>query len=246
MSNSTHILVVDDDERICNLLVRYMQRQGYKMSAVRSGEELRRFLGNETPDIIILDLMLPDADGLDLAREIRNQTNIAIIMVTARGETVEKIVGLETGADDYIVKPFDNRELLARVRSISRRLKAGPEKPQTYLHKGDIAEFAGWTFDLTAYELVSPEGKIIPLTSYEYKLLSALVLSGNRVMKRDYLLNLVAEREWNPDNRSVDVLIGKLRKKLEKNPGEPAIIKTIRGTGYKFTAQVTFSKEKQG
>jgi len=244
VSNLTHILVVDDDERICNLLVRYMQRQGYKMSSVRSGEELRRFIKSETPDIIILDLMLPDADGLDLAREIRNQSNAAIIMLTARGETVEKIVGLETGADDYIVKPFDNRELLARVRSVSRRLKSGSEKPQTHLHKGNIAEFAGWRFDLMAYELVSPEGKTIPLTSYEYKLLSTLVLSGNRVMKRDYLLNQIAEREWNPDNRSIDVLIGKLRKKLENNPGEPALIKTIRGTGYKFTAHVTFPEEK--
>ena len=222
-------------------MVRYMERQGYKMSAVNSGEEMRLFLNNDTPDIIILDLILPDADGLDLAREIRSQTNIAIIMVTARGETVEKIVGLETGADDYIVKPFDNRELLARVRSISRRLKS-KELPHVNLDKGDIAEFSGWRFDLTAYELINPDGNVIPLTSYEYKLLSALVLSGNRVLKRDYLLNLIAEREWNPDNRSIDVLIGKLRKKLEYNPHEPTIIKTIRGTGYKLTAKINFIK----
>lgn len=243
MDNSVHILVVDDDERICNLLSRYLSREGYKISAVNSGAEMRRHLERETPDLVILDLILPDTDGLDLARELRNIPELAIIILTGKGDTVEKIIGLETGADDYIAKPFDNRELLARVRSVLRRSKSTQSSSQEENKSGHIALFADWIFDLTAYELTSPSGEPVTLTSYEYKLLSALVLSSNRVLKRDHLMDLIAEREWNPDDRSIDVLVGKLRKKLETNPGDPTLIKTIRSTGYKFTAQVTFKKD---
>ncbi len=244
MNNEAYILVVDDDERICNLLVRYLAREGYRLNAVSSGEELKRYLiERDPPDLVILDLILPDADGLELARELRNNyQGISIIMLTAKGDTVDKIVGLETGADDYISKPFDNRELLARIKTILRRSRSGQNLQQLNLNTENIAHFAGWVFDLTAYELKSPEGEIVNLTSYEYKLLSALVLSGNRVMKRDHLINLIAEREWHPDDRSIDVLIGKLRKKIEPDYHQPTLIKTMRGTGYKFTAQVTLKK----
>ena len=243
MDNSVHILVVDDDERICNLLSRYLSREGYKINTVNSGAEMRRHMEKETPDLVILDLILPDTDGLDLARELRNIPELGIIILTGKGDTVEKIIGLETGADDYIAKPFDNRELLARVRSVLRRSKSNQSNSQVEIKSGHIALFADWIFDLTAYELTSPSGEPVTLTSYEYKLLSALVLSNNRVLKRDHLMDLIAEREWNPDDRSIDVLVGKLRKKLETNPGDPTLIKTIRSTGYKFTAQVTFKKD---
>lgn len=244
MTKSVHILVVDDDARICNLLVRYLGKEGYKMSAVNSGAEMHRFLERETPDLVILDLILPDVDGLDLARELRSVPGTGVIMLTAKADTVEKIIGLETGADDYIAKPFDNRELLARVRSVLRRIKSHQNAPEVNLHSGHIAHFADWVFDLTAYELTSPKGEPVTLTSYEYKLLSALVLSSNRVLKRDHLMDLIAEREWNPDDRSIDVLIGKLRKKLERDPQDPVLIKTMRGTGYKFTAQVVLKKDE--
>ena len=243
MDNSVHILVVDDDERICNLLNRYLSREGYKMDAVNSGAEMRSHMEKKTPDLVILDLILPDTDGLDLARELRNIPELGIIILTGKGDTVEKIIGLETGADDYIAKPFDNRELLARVRSVLRRSKSNQSSSQVEIKSGHIALFADWIFDLTAYELTSPSGEPVTLTSYEYKLLSALVLSNNRVLKRDHLMDLIAEREWNPDDRSIDVLVGKLRKKLETNPGDPTLIKTIRSTGYKFTAQVTLKKD---
>ena len=243
MDNSVHILVVDDDERICNLLSRYLSREGYKINTVNSGAEMRSHMEKETPDLVILDLILPDTDGLDLARELRNIPGLGIIILTGKGDTVEKIIGLETGADDYVAKPFDNRELLARVRSVLRRSKSNQSSPQADTKSGHIALFADWIFDLTAYELTSPNGDPVTLTSYEYKLLSALVLSNNRVLKRDHLMDLIAEREWNPDDRSIDVLVGKLRKKLETNPGDPTLIKTIRSTGYKFTAQVTLKKD---
>ena len=244
MTKDSHILVVDDDERICNLLVMYLGKEGYKVNYVCSGEAMHNYLKTESPDLVILDLILPDADGLELARDMRQHPNTSVIMLTAKGDTVDKIVGLETGADDYIAKPFDNRELLARVRTVLRRTKSTEQAlPQMSADNEHIAHFANWKFDLIGYELISPEGKNINLTSYEYKLLSAFVLSGNRVMKREHLINLIAEREWHPDDRSIDVLIGKLRKKIEPDPLNPTLIKTMRGTGYKFTAKVELSKK---
>jgi len=236
--NLEHILVVDDDERICNLLVRYLSREGYKVSTASNGTEMNRCIERDMPDLVILDLMLPGEDGLVLARELRNHLNLCIIMLTGKGETVDKIVGLESGADDYIAKPFDSRELLARIRSVLRRLKSHPAISQTQTKR--VAHFMDWTFDLTAYELISPAGEIVPLTSYEYKLLGVFVNSSNRVLKRDLILDLIAEREWNPDDRSIDVLVAKLRKKLEPDSQNPVLIKTLRGTGYKFTAHVIF------
>lgn len=236
--NLEHILIVDDDERICSLLMRNLTREGYKVSTVTNGTEMSRCIERDMPDLVILDLMLPGEDGLALARELRSHPTLGIIMLTGKGETVDKIVGLETGADDYISKPFDNRELLARIRSVLRRLKSHLNISQAQTRR--VAHFLDWTFDLTAYELISPAGEIIPLTSYEYKLLGVFVNSSNRVLKRDLILDLIAEREWNPDDRSIDVLVAKLRKKLEPDIQNPLLIKTLRGTGYKFTAHVTF------
>lgn len=236
--NPERILIVDDDERICNYLTRYLEREGYITSAAADGAEMRRSIEQDMPDLVILDLVLPGEDGLELARELRNYPNIGIIMLTGKVETLDRIVGLETGADDYLGKPFEKRELLARIHSVLRRLKShsviSKTAPKT------VAHFMDWSFDLEAYELVSPEGEMIHLTSYEYRLLGVLVNSSNRVLKRDQILDLIADREWNPDDRSIDVLVAKLRKKLEPNAKNPVFIKTLRGIGYKFTPLVSF------
>jgi len=233
-----HILIVDDDERILQVLMRYLSRDGYKVSTAKNGAEMHRCIKRDMPDLVILDLMLPGEDGLDLARELRSEPNLGIIMLTGKGETVDRVVGLETGADDYLAKPFDKRELLARIRSVLRRLKSHSDLSQTQTKL--VAKFMNWTFDMNAYELISPAGEIVPLTSYEYKLLGVFVNSSNRVLKRDLILDLIAEREWNPDDRTIDVLVAKLRKKLEPDTQNPVLIKTLRGTGYKFTAHVSF------
>ncbi len=241
MENPHSILVVDDDPRLCRLVSRQLSREGYRVRTGGSGEEMRRLLAEERPDLVILDLMLPDEDGFTLARELRAGSNIGIVMLTGKTDTVDKIVGLEIGADDYVTKPFDERELLARVRSVLRRISDDAAQEH---HSGSIARFAGWTMDLAAYELMSPAGEQIHLTSHEFQLLSALVTHGHRVLSRDTILELVAGRDWDPEDRSVDVLVGKLRKKLESDPHDPKLIKTVRGAGYILTAKVTFAPVK--
>ena len=235
-ASSTKILIVDDDVRICRLLAQFLEGAGYAVRAASTGDEMRRLIVAIPPDLVILDLMLKGEDGLELARELRSQSDVAIIMLTGKTDVVDKVVGLEIGADDYITKPFDLRELLARVHSVLRR---NPRSNSTSHEKQpSVVRFAGWTLDMPAYELTSPAGDKIALTSSEFHLLSALVTRHNRVLPREEILDLVAGREWSPVDRSVDVLVGKLRKKIEKDPANPALIKTIRGVGYKFTGKV--------
>lgn len=230
--------MVDDDVRICKLLNRYLAREGYKVSTAANGEQMRRVFDHDVPDLVILDLILPDEDGFTLARELRTWSDVGIIMLTGKTEQVDKIVGLEIGADDYLTKPFDKRELLARVRSVLRRVSQSsrPQPEDNY----SVAHFAGFILNLDAHELISPIGDHVHLTNYEFQLLSALVLNANQVLDRDRILDLIAGRDWAPTDRSVDVLIGKLRKKLNQDSQEPALIKTIRGTGYRFVAHVKF------
>ena len=236
MASLAAILVVDDDIRICRLLGQFLERSGYTVHTASSGEEMRRLIAAAAPDLVILDLMLAGEDGLELARELRLQSDVAIIMLTGKTDVFDKVIGLEIGADDYITKPFDNRELLARVHSVLRRhfkpRRAVPER------RPSVVRFAGWTLDLPAYELTSPAGDKIALTSSEFHLLSALVTRHNRVLPREEILELVAGRDWSPVDRSVDVLVGKLRKKIERDPSNPVLIKTIRGIGYKFTGKL--------
>ncbi|OGT34496.1 MAG: hypothetical protein A2W28_00020 [Gammaproteobacteria bacterium RBG_16_51_14] len=240
MKKSAHILVVDDDERICNLLERYLCKEGYTVSVVSNGEQMRGKIEQDMPDLVLLDLVLPDEDGLTLARELRKHPNLGIIILTGKGDIMEKVVGLEVGADDYISKPFDKRELLARIHSVLRRLKAEPDKSQGQTGNKSKARFADWVLDLAAHELISPDGREVHLTSYEFKLLSLFVTSSNWVLTRDQILEKIADRDWNPDDRSIDVVVVKLRKKLERDPLNPNMIKTIRGEGYKFTPHVHF------
>jgi DNA-binding response OmpR family regulator len=237
----TRILVVEDEEGIADFLRRGLILTGYEVDVAYDGESALSRARDQMPDLVILDLMLPDEDGFTLARELRAGSNIGIVMLTGKTDTVDKIVGLEIGADDYVTKPFDERELLARVRSVLRRISDDAAQKQ---HGGSIARFAGWTMDLAAYELTSPAGEQIHLTNHEFQLLSALVTHGHRVLSRDAILELVAGRDWDPEDRSVDVLVGKLRKKLESDPHDPKLIKTVRGAGYILTAKVTFPPNK--
>ena len=238
MSGSPSILIVDDDPRLCRTLAHYFKHEGYTAHTATSGAEMRQRLAIERPDLVILDLILPDEDGFSLARELRANYDLPIIILTGKAETVDKVVGLEIGADDYVTKPFDERELLARIRSVLRRTAksghGGPEAPVS------VACFAGWRLDLYSYELTSPSGESVALTSHEFQLLDAFVQHRNRVLTREVILEQVADRNWSPDDRSVDVLVGKLRKKIEKNPQHPKLIETIRGIGYKLKATVSF------
>lgn len=232
------ILVVDDDAVICNILDRYLSAAGYRVKTAGNGEEMYQRIKLHSPDLIILDLKMPGKHGLELARELRNKSDVGIIILTGSEESVDKIVGLELGADDYIPKPFDERELLARVRSVLRRvMQTDTPDPADK----SVARFSGWTLDLAAHELHSPSGKEIRLTSYEFQILDTLVRNASRVLSREQIMENLTGRDWIPSDRSVDVLMGKLRKKIEQDPHKPDLIKTIRGTGYKFTARVEFS-----
>lgn len=238
MDNEKHlILVVDDDPRIIRLVGQYLRQEDYQVETATNGREMRNRIAIHRPDLVILDLGMPGEDGLTLTREIRSSSDIPIIILTGKTHTVDKVVGLELGADDYITKPFDERELLARVRSVLRRYRPLPVEAATPLN-GAVACFADWKLDLTGHELTSPEGENVHLTSHEFLLLEAFITHPNRTLSRDTLMDLIAGRDWNPLDRSIDVLIAKLRKKLEKDPQQPEIIKTIRGQGYKFTVQI--------
>jgi two-component system, OmpR family, response regulator len=189
-------------------------------------------------DLVILDLMLPGEDGLTLARVLRQETpNVAIIILTGRGEIVDRIIGLEMGADDYLPKPFHLRELLARVKSVLRRALNRSAENQAVSPRSK-AKFAGWNLDLSSRELLSPSGKEVRLTTGEFDLLSAFVNNANQVLTRDRLLDLARNREGGPFDRTIDVQVGRLRRKLEEDPQRPTMIKTVRGTGYIFTPPV--------
>jgi DNA-binding response OmpR family regulator len=233
MLTGAKVLIVDDDERLCRVLSRYLTREGYSVREAANGDEMRARLAEDPADLILLDLILPDEDGLSLARDLRAESDVAIIMLTGKTDTIDKIVGLELGADDYITKPFDERELLARMRTVLRRTAKAADSEHSASES--IAQFAGWNLDLT-----SPGGTHVHLTSSQFQLLASLVARPNRVMSREEILNLVSGRNWSPMDRSIDVLVGKLRKKIESDPKSPTLIKTIRGVGYKFTAHVDF------
>lgn len=239
MSASNVILVVDDDERLRRTVSQYLRTEGFKVYESGTGEQMRECLASRPVDLVILDLMLPDDNGLNLAREVRARSEVAIIMLTGKVDTVDKIVGLEIGADDYVTKPFDHRELLARIRTVLRR--APKARRQESKAPASSVKFEGWSLDLVTQELVSPAGKVVHLTSHQYQLLASLVTHADRPLSRTEISNMLAGRDWSPLNRSIDVLVAKLRKKLEPDPKSPKYIKTVRGIGYKFAARVDFT-----
>ena len=236
MSDNGHILVVDDQREICDVVHDYLSGEGYRVSTAHDGVGMRRVLAQSQIDLVILDLMLPGEDGLTLARFLREEFNVGIIILTGRGETVDRIIGLEMGADDYLPKPFHLRELLARVKSVLRRAptRIAEQAPALRLN----ARFAGWNLDMTSRELHSPGGKEVRLTTGEFDLLAAFVTNANQVLTRDRLLDLARNREAGPFDRTIDVQVGRLRRKLEDDPQRPSMIKTVRGSGYIFTPTV--------
>jgi len=241
MNAMDHILIVDDDCDIRDLLSEYLQKQGYRASVAADGRAMRSVLSRAAPDLIVLDLMLPGEDGLTLCREVRAQSDIPIIMLTARGEEVDRIVGLEMGADDYLSKPFSPRELVARIKSILRRTRSLPSnlKPD----EAKNLRFAGWTLDIATRNLISPEGVTVSLSGTDYKLLRIFLDHPNRVLNRDQLIDMTQSRDAGPFDRSIDLQVSRLRRRLNDNPKEPAIIKTVRGEGYVLAAEVIMENE---
>ena len=236
MDAHEHILVVDDDRDIRDLLADYLRQFGFRVSTAPEGRSMRQALSAGDVDLIVLDLMLPGADGLSLCRELRSHSSIPVIMLTARGEPVDRILGLELGADDYVSKPFEPRELLARIRSVLRRARApegadrGPEPRRL--------RFAGWTFDLRRRDLTSPDGALVSLSGAEYRLLCAFVTHPDRVLTRDQLMDMTRGREADPFDRSIDLQVSRLRQKLGDDARQPEIIKTVRSEGYVLVALV--------
>lgn len=237
MGAAAHILVVDDEPEITGVLQRYLATQGYKVSTADSGVAMRRAMADAEVDLVLLDLGLPGEDGLALMRYLREQSSVAIIIVTGRGEQVDRIVGLEVGADDYVTKPFDVRELAARVRSVLRRTLDKSARPEP-VAQPDVVRFAGWTLHLGARRLESPLGKPVDLTTGEFELLATLAKAPGRVLSRDELLEATRNREAGPFDRTIDVQVGRLRRKIEVDPQHPEIIKSVRGAGYVFTPKV--------
>jgi two-component system OmpR family response regulator len=236
MEKESHVLIVDDDREIRSLVGEYLRRNGYRTSLAADGREMGRILETTEIDLIVLDLMLPGADGLSLCRDLRACSQVPVLMLTARGDPVDRIVGLEMGADDYLAKPFEPRELLARIRSILRRFRALP--PNLVPAKTRLYRFAGWTWDLQKHQLVSPAGVIVELSGAEFRLLQAFMSHPNRVLTRDQLMDLARGKEADPYDRSIDLRVSRLRQKLGDDARSPTIIKTLRGEGYVFAADV--------
>jgi len=230
------ILVVDDDAEIRNLLAQYLRKNGYETNVVADGKAMWTALARGKVDLIVLDLMLPGEDGLTLCRKLRAEADTPVIMLTARGEETDRIIGLEMGADDYLAKPFSPRELLARIKSVLRRYRSLPRN----LRADDARSilFAGWRLDTVARHLVSAEGVVTSLSGNEYQLLRIFLSHPNQVLTRDQLMLLAKGHEADPLDRSIDIQVSRLRHRLGDDSANPAIIKTVRGEGYVLAVEV--------
>ncbi|WP_069471975.1 response regulator [Candidatus Marithrix sp. Canyon 246] len=231
-----HIVILDDDPEICNLLQEYLEKNGLRATTVNNGKALWRMLDEKHIDLIVLDLMLPGEDGLELCRNLRARLNIPILILSALGEETDRIIGLEMGADDYLAKPFNPRELLARIKVILRRSRTLPGRDE--IETVSQLVFANWTLDLTTRHLISPAKVVIPLSGGEFRLLRVFLEHPKRVLTRDQLLELSQGREAQAFDRSIDVLVGRLRRHLGENAREPRLIQTARGAGYILAADV--------
>jgi two-component system OmpR family response regulator len=236
MTKQDHILVVDDDAEIRSLLREYLQKHGYRVTAVADGRAMQAALAPARPDLVVLDLMLPGEDGLSLCRTLRARSSLPVIMLTARGEETDRIVGLEMGADDYLAKPFSPRELLARIRSVLRRTRSLPDNlaPEAV----SAFRFGGWTLDAGTRNLTAPDGVVIPLSGTEYRLLRIFLSHPNRVLTRDQLIDLMSSRDAEAFDRAIDVQVSRLRHRLREDAREPALIKTVRSQGYVLAVHV--------
>jgi two-component system OmpR family response regulator len=230
------LLVVDDDVDIRTLLAEALSKAGYAVSTAGDGAEMRRVLEREHVDLVVLDLNLPKEDGLTLCRDLRARSSTPVIMLTARGEPIDRIVGLEMGADDYLGKPFEPRELLARIRNVLRRTEALPANLEPV--SGGKAKFAGWTLDLQKRHLVDPDGRVIVLSGAEFRLLRVFVSHPNRVLTREQLVALSSGRSYESQQRAIDLQISRLRAKLGDDVSASPIIKTVRNEGYVLASAV--------
>jgi two-component system, OmpR family, response regulator len=236
MNAAPHLLIVDDDKELCSLLSKFLGRHGYRVSIAHSGGEMEQVLETSRVSLVILDLMLPGDDGLVLCRRLRATSTLPIIMLTAMADEVDRIIGLEMGADDYIAKVANPRELLARVRAVLRR--AGAPVISVATEQRRVLEFAGWRLDVTHRQLYSAKNALVPLRAGEFELLLAFVERPRRVLSRDQLLDLSRGRSANAYDRSIDVQVSRLRRKIEPDPKEPTLIKTVRSGGYVLAANV--------
>lgn len=234
MAEQDHILIVEDEPITREQLVSYFEDEGFRVTSTGSGDEVLPLVNDTDVILVLLDIKLPGKDGLTLTREIRSQSDMGIILVTSKQEQIDRILGLESGADDYVTKPFDPRELLSRSRNLIRRVHI----QQQQRRKNHIRFFEGWQLDLNKRELTSPEGEAATLSAGEYQLLLAFMEKAGEVMNRDQLMNRIRNREWFPDDRYIDVLVGQLRKKLGERAANAKIIATIHGTGYLFTPEI--------
>jgi two-component system, OmpR family, response regulator len=230
MTDRPHLLIVDDDREIRGLLAQYLEKHDFRTTAVPDGKEMRRTLERSHVDLVVLDLMLPGEDGLSLCRELRTRSQVPVIMLTARGEDVDRIIGLELGADDYVAKPFNPRELLGRIKAILRRSAHAPRDPSPESVRG--FSFNGWRLDTVTRTLTDAAGKEVALSGAEYRLLAVLLGASNRVLTRAQLTELLRGRDADPFDRSIDVRVSRLRQILGDDARAPQIIKTVYGEGY--------------
>lgn len=237
MVRSPHILLIEDDREISTLVSRFLRANDMRVSAIGDGRGMDRILKDNHIDLMILDLMLPGEDGLSLCRRLRPSSSLPIIMLTAKSEDVDRIVGLEMGADDYLTKPFNPRELLARIRAVLRR---GASDITDDSRPGSILNFDGWLLDPNVRQLHNPEGARIALTGAEFDLLLVFCERPRRMLSRDQLLDLTQGRAANLYERSIDILVSRLRQKMEKNSREPTLIQTVRSVGYMFSPKVVW------
>jgi DNA-binding response OmpR family regulator len=238
ITESEHrVLLIDDDAAIREMISDYLKLQGYGILEAENAAAARTLLAQQKPSVVLLDISMPGEDGLSLARYIREHLDIGIIIISAAGEAVDRIVGLEIGADDYLAKPFDPRELLARVRSVSRRYENSsviPPDTGAAPAPSQRVRVGCCTLDLLSQQLFGPGDEELPLTQMEFELLQILIERPNRVLSRDQILNLTQNRDWDPNDRSIDIRIARLRRKIEADPERPRCIRTVRGSGYMF------------
>ncbi len=234
MASAGCVLIVDDDASVREMLAEYLASHGFVTAQAGDGAAMRAEIERALPDVVLLDLRLPREDGLSLARYLRERYDVGIIMVTGAGEVVDRIVGLEVGADDYVTKPFDPRELLARVKSVLRRTQARPALEPSQPPSPQRVKFGRCLLDLASHQMFDAEGAEIPITTMEFELLKVFVEHPGKALSRDRILTLTKNREWDPYDRSIDIRIARVRRKVEVDPDNPQVIRTVRGVGYMY------------
>lgn len=232
------VLIVDDDPLIRELLQAYLSQEGYEVHCAATAELAETFLASQTVDLVMLDIRLPGKDGLTLTRELRVRSEVGIILITGRNDEIDRIVGLECGADDYVIKPLNPRELVSRAKNLIRRVRHAQTPPPVVAVPKPVKQFADWALDTDRRRLIDPSGSETLLTHGEYQLLSVFLRNSGHTLSRDQLMDQIRNREWVPNDRSIDVLVGRLRRKLHDDPAEPQLIITIHGAGYLFTASL--------